>query len=310
MGNELTADQVKHVSQEAKKAFEDLRIGAQSNDLKQVIEDVEKARQSMSPKEYDAFLKELTKETQKMLPNVEIVGVQKVNGESELVITDRNHEKTNLVDKDDVIELAQMRGSKDIGKVENRNGVIVESNDQGELTRITRQTAQGEQIWAKAPDGKWIVTNKDGSLENDLIIGDVTVDDKGALHYTMIDKSKVIEHADGRNQYIETDGSGITYGSGKNYARPEETADGKGRGRKFQYDDKNQVQEIEGNLGHWERQTNDKGKTVWVNRDSKAVWEGDFKVLGNGDLIFTGHSGVKWRFTRNGKDILEKRRSA
>ncbi len=310
MGNELTTAQEKRVNEAAHKAFEDLQEGAQNNKLEKVIADVDKARQSMDPKEYDAFLKALTKESQKVLPDVEIVGVKQVNGETELVVTDKNHEKTTMIDKDDVYEMAQVRSAKDHGKVENRNGVIVETNDKGELTRITRQTSRGEETWAKGPDGKWIVTNNGGSLKNDLIEGDVTVDEKGAMHYTMIDKTKVIEHADGRNQYIERDGSGITYGSGQNYARPEETLDGKGRGRKFQYDDKNQVLEIDGNLGHWERQTNDKGKTVWVNRDTKAVWEGDFKVEGSGDLIFKGHSGVTWRFTRRGQDVLEKRKSA
>lgn len=76
---------------------------------------------------------------------------------------------------------------------------------------------------------------------------------------------------------------------------------GDGHARKFHYDGQGQLDKIDGRLGHWEKQVND-GKVSWINKDSKTVWEGDFK-LNQGILEFHASNGVAWAFTPQGKDV-------
>lgn len=75
---------------------------------------------------------------------------------------------------------------------------------------------------------------------------------------------------------------------------------GNGQTRKFHYDANGQVDQIEGRLGHWDRQVIN-GKVSWKNANG-VVWNGDFKVTEEG-LEFRGDNGVSWGFTAQGKDV-------
>lgn len=308
MGNELNKDQEKRVNEAASKAFDNLEAGRQKDDLGPVIADIAKAREQMSPKEYDAFLKKLNKEADGMLPNVEIIGTKLENGQRQLVVADNNNEQTTVLRKDESEKLDEVRAAKDKGKVEHRGNVEVELNAKGELTRF--KTADGKELWFKGGDGHWYSTTKEGTMKQDIYT-DVSVDKDGSIRKVWIDKWTTVERPNGSTQHIGPDGSGVTYDSGgKNHDyRPEATTDAQGRSRKFHYDEneRHKVIEIEGNLGKWERKTDDKGQPYWENQNTKAVWKGDFKVEVNGDLTFKGRNGVVWSFTREGKDILKKR---
>jgi len=79
-----------------------------------------------------------------------------------------------------------------------------------------------------------------------------------------------------------------------------------GRTRKFHYDDDHKLDQIDGHLGHWDR-VDQEGKTIWVNRDTKAQWEGDFRVDSKGNLTFESGKGTDWTFTRDGQDMRKRR---
>lgn len=195
------------------------------------------------------------------------------------------------------------------GKPEKRGETDVYLNKQGDIVGIHRMTPNGkDEFWKREANGQWLQI-EDGRTVRQPEISNVTVDKNGDIHYR-IDKHKlsVVDKKDGMQQ-IKSDetGSTVTYKRGDHH--PVATTDGKGHGRKFHYDKDGKVDQIDGHLGHWDRRTNSKGETEWVNRDSKAVWKGDFEVHSTGDLIFKGQNGVAWKFTPDGKDMLQPRKS-
>jgi hypothetical protein len=80
---------------------------------------------------------------------------------------------------------------------------------------------------------------------------------------------------------------------------------GDGHSRKYHYDKDGHIDQIEGRLGHWERQVKD-GHASWINKGTKAVWQGDFKLNNDGTLEFDAASGIAWGFTTHGKDVRIK----
>lgn len=80
---------------------------------------------------------------------------------------------------------------------------------------------------------------------------------------------------------------------------------GDGHSRKYHYDKDGHIDQIEGRLGHWERQVKD-GHVSWVNQSTKAVWQGDFKLNNDGTLEFHASNGVAWGFTTHGRDVRIK----
>jgi hypothetical protein len=85
-----------------------------------------------------------------------------------------------------------------------------------------------------------------------------------------------------------------------------ETKGTDGKTRKFHYDENQQLDQIDGHLGHWDRTQDANGQTVWVNRDTNDKWQGDFTVDKNGDVHFS-RSGSSWTFTRDGQDVRSSR---
>lgn len=82
-----------------------------------------------------------------------------------------------------------------------------------------------------------------------------------------------------------------------------DVAKGQKVNRDFGYDKDGQLNRIEGVLGHWERQTNDKGQVYWHNTDRNINWEGDFSVDTKGNLHYDSHKGQDYTFTPDGKTI-------
>ena len=68
--------------------------------------------------------------------------------------------------------------------------------------------------------------------------------------------------------------------------------------RKFHYDESGKLDQIDGKLGHWDRSTNADGKTEWTNKNSGAVWQGEFNVDKNGDLHFNASNGKSFTFDK------------
>lgn len=75
---------------------------------------------------------------------------------------------------------------------------------------------------------------------------------------------------------------------------------GDGQSRKFHYDSNGQLDQIDGRLGHWDRQVIN-GQISWKNTNG-TVWNGDFKATEAG-LEFHADNGVSWGFTAQGKDL-------
>jgi len=74
--------------------------------------------------------------------------------------------------------------------------------------------------------------------------------------------------------------------------------------RKFHYDENGKLDQIDGKLGHWDRSTDANGKSVWTNKNSGAVWHGEFSVEKDGDLKFQKANGKS--FTFNTGDLATK----
>ncbi len=159
--------------------------------------------------------------------------------------------------------------------------------------------------FTKGADGKWIQHDNDGIVKDD-VVSNVKVDDKGSYSYDYNDDKRNvhvhIEHnADGSNAYTDENGR-LVYNEKDQVI---EAGAGNGRQRKFHYDEKGQLDQIDGNLGHWDRQVKD-GHVAWVNKDSGAVWNGDFQMKQD-RLQYRGDNGGAWEFTPWGTDIrIEK----
>ncbi|MBX9688237.1 MAG: hypothetical protein K2X27_16125 [Candidatus Obscuribacterales bacterium] len=73
-----------------------------------------------------------------------------------------------------------------------------------------------------------------------------------------------------------------------------------GKKRDFTYDE-NGLAQIDGHLGHWERKTDDAGKTHWINSEKGYDWEGRMNVDKDGNLHFQPTNGGKeFVFTAKG----------
>ncbi len=284
----------REIQDRAVKAAEDLRAGKPSDDLSKVINDIDDAKSKMSPKEYNTFIKEMNKETAKDLPEVEIVDTEVQNGKHQLVVeNDHNGIKSNLNSN----ESERLDGGL---KHEKRGQVNVGVNERGEVESITDKYGNA---YLKTNDGQWKHRSSYGGT--DYEVRNVKVDAKGNYSWEhgndrfneKADGSMVVEHL--------YDGSRTVYDKP---GRIVEAPAGDDRSRKFKYDDKDNLTEIDGRLGHWERASKN-GKVEWRNTDTNAVWEGDFKVQSNGDLVFQSASGRSWRFTTGGKDVVERKRS-
>jgi len=136
-------------------------------------------------------------------------------------------------------------------------------------------------------------TSKDGSSshwEYDLRTGNSV---SGTYH--RVDGSTDHSELDRKTMKVwtvESDGNGrVIYTRGTD-----------GRMRNFHYDEEGKVDQIDGHLGHWDR-VDQNGQTAWVNRDTKAVWEGDFSIDANGNVNYKPRQGTAWTFTRDGKDV-------
>lgn len=75
--------------------------------------------------------------------------------------------------------------------------------------------------------------------------------------------------------------------------------------RKFHYDENGKLDQIDGKLGHWDRSVDANGKSSWTNKNSGAVWHGEFNVDKDGDLHFQNANGKT--FTFNPGDLPAKR---
>ncbi len=74
--------------------------------------------------------------------------------------------------------------------------------------------------------------------------------------------------------------------------------------RKFHYDENGKLDQIDGKLGHWDRSTDANGKTAWTNKNTGAVWHGEFNVDKSGDLHFKTANGTSHTF--NPGDVAAK----
>ncbi len=123
----------------------------------------------------------------------------------------------------------------------------------------------------------------------------ITDGEKGSKEVTDVHVNK-----DGSYSYKDAHGK---YSYDKD-GRLAEAPAGDGHSRKYHYDSQGQLDQIDGRLGHWERQVKD-GRVSWVNKTKNIVWQGDFQ-LNHGTLEFHAANGVQWGFTEQGKDIRLK----
>ena len=88
--------------------------------------------------------------------------------------------------------------------------------------------------------------------------------------------------------------------------RVTEAPAGDGHIRQYHYTG-GHLDQIDGRTGHWDRQHDKDGNPQWVNKDTGALWKGDFTVDNQtGDLTFKRRDGVSWTFTRHGEDVLHE----
>ncbi|PZM77523.1 MAG: hypothetical protein DKT66_24885 [Candidatus Melainabacteria bacterium] len=180
---------------------------------------------------------------------------------------------------------------------EKRGPLDVSINDQGEITSITNEA--GVKMERQA-DGKFVVRNAQGEIMQ--TVENVKVDAVGNIQYD------VSGHPDGLHVEFNVDGSFVLQDNVNGRIVTDkagnviEAPSGNGRVRKFQYEN-GQLVGIDGNLGHWDR-VEENGQVSWKNKDSGAVWHGDFGYNSqSNNLEFRGRNGTAWAFTAKGEDV-------
>lgn len=172
-------------------------------------------------------------------------------------------------------------------------------NKQGEHISITGP--RGEYFY-KGTNGKWVEhmpPNRERTVEN------FKFDKEGNMEFDVVGKNSISHHkrnADGSHSIDSPEHGGkLVYDKNGNLT---EAPSGDGHPpRKFHYDKDGKLDQIDGRLGHWDREVKD-GKVTWVNKKSGARWEGEMSVNPKtNELEFRGRNGANWNFTTTGKDI-------
>lgn len=182
-------------------------------------------------------------------------------------------------------------------RIEKRGPLEVSVSDQGEITKITNAAGV---TFERLPDGKYAMKDQDGKIMQ--TVENVKIDGSGNMQYDTMQNSKRL-HVE-----FNTDGSFVLENeeTGRivfdQAGKVVETPSGSGRVRRYQYEG-NQLVGIDGNLGHWDRVEKD-GQVSWKNRDTGAVWEGDFSIdWKTHALEYRGRNGGAWTFTTDGQDL-------
>jgi hypothetical protein len=155
--------------------------------------------------------------------------------------------------------------------------------------------------YTKNSDGKWTKHSEVGNYQTSEVVENLKVDCNGKLSYDYNNKEKDVHvhydfNADGSWSYVDKFGK---FAFDKDVQLVEAPA-GEGHSRKFHYTN-GQLDQIDGRLGHWDRMQKD-GQVSWVNKDTGAVWAGDFRL--NLDMLeFKGQNGAAWTFTPWGTDV-------
>ena len=171
---------------------------------------------------------------------------------------------------------------------------------------------------AKVDDGGNITIDyKDGAQEfygSDGSYG-ITYPDKSG-YWVEPDGGYTVFHANNDNKSYNANGEQISEwthdetGSRIHYPKNRQVdsviaPDGNTR-RDFLYGPDGELNEFDGHLGKWKKETQN-GKDVWVNQDTKDVWDGKFKVDDKGNLHYTpNNGGPAYIFTPDGRDIVKK----
>lgn len=158
--------------------------------------------------------------------------------------------------------------------------------------------------YTKRSDGKW-VEHPDNPAYSDSVLDNVTIDKEGNFTYDYNDDERGVHvhhewNADGSFSFTDSFGKSVY----NEHVQLVEAPSGEGRIRKYHYTD-GQLDQIDGNLGHWDRVVTD-GHVSWVNQDKGYIWNGDFKIYAGSDLQFKSDEGTTWTFTRWGTDVSEK----
>lgn len=295
----------------ATKAFEDLKSGREHNDLSAVVKDVENARKGMSPKEYDKFLQSLNDKTATILPNMEIAGTfEPPKGEHSLTITNKQHDYYKSVDLHHASDLERMRPTSGAQEeLRQARGSVcrvigdfeITTTNEGELKTVKDKDGNS---YYKGPDGKWSSVSKDGIAQLDSY-ENMKIDQQGNLSFDM-NRDHVIRHSGngGIDHYDKVDNTYWHYDTQAHAIT--ETSSGDGRVRKYHYDKDGKIDQIDGNLGHWDRTRGKDGKTEWVNSNDGSVWKGEMELDILNNLEFRAANGVKWTFGADGKDTKHK----
>lgn len=189
-------------------------------------------------------------------------------------------------------------------KHEKRGAVDVTVDDTGSVIEV--KSPYNDSTFTKQADGSW-TQHHDHPLfkgEKDEKVDNVKVDCDGKLTFDYNDDSRNVHvhyefNADKSWAYTNEFGRFVEDPQGRLIEAPS----GEGHSRKFHYDENGKLDQIDGNLGHWDR-AEENGKTVWKNRDSGAVWQGDFNVDSISNLLeYRGRDGSAYDFTAWGTDI-------
>jgi hypothetical protein len=181
---------------------------------------------------------------------------------------------------------------------EKRGPVDVTIDEHGEMFEVKDKNGN---TYTKTSDGKWGRHVQGSSSQTDEVVENLKVDCQGNLSYDYNNNEKNVHvhhdyNADGSFTYVNEFGKFVY---DKDVQLVEAPA-GEGHSRKFHYTS-GQLDQIDGRLGHWDRVQKD-GQVSWVNKDTGAVWSGDFKM--NLDMLeYKGQDGSAWTFTPWGTDV-------
>jgi len=185
---------------------------------------------------------------------------------------------------------------------EKRGPVEVTKDECGEVIEL--KTAS--YTFTKNADGKWTQHHNEGRYKDD-VVSNLKVDEKGNYSYDYNDDARNVhvhhEHnADGSMAFTDENGKLVYNEKGQVV----EAGAGNGKQRHFHYTG-DQLDQIDGNLGHWDRVVKD-GQVSWVNKDKGMVWNGDFKMSLD-RLQYRGDNGGAWEFTPWGTDVAIEKES-